>query len=646
MRHKSDGYAIIFVLSLLALLGMIVISYAFMTRSEMVSSRNTARSTTGFYAAEAALNARAETFRAKFQGFLVPAGTSPDVNNKPCVGSNTGSGDFACQVVTVNGRNVTSYVEKLNTQTIQIGAGEQYANLNAEETQFVVYGQALNSAGNPEAITKLVVRSRLGPLFQFAIFFNKDLEFDNTAALDLVGPVHANGNIFLDSGGGAFLHIGGQVTSSQTLYRGQKSQNYCGGAVSVDGLSGSPLTVACSGARRAMTVTELGGWQGQMRQNVPAVTVPDVSSIQPVPDSLYWAQADIRVVLKQTVTGWAAELQNASGNTTVSSTVLTALCPAALTSSNTFLDNREASYWNGVDTTKKDKRLLDVNMSLFTTCISANSVALGIAPFTNTSSDKGLVYYFTVKDGGISQGANANNYGVRLYNGANLHLPVGTGRIDKGLTVVSDQALIVQGDYNTNNKVPAALLADSMNVLSNSWNTATPCDYGGPGGAPRYWAPGTAQTARTSVAALSAVGDAKSAGPMTCRLSSNTTVNAAIVAGTDTSGYNNGVAATEGGFDGGIQSGGVHNMMRFQEDWGANGGTLTTPAIYTYRGSLVSLGRPQHSRGQFAVGGTIYQPPKRNWSFDTDFRDSSKLPPLSPRFVYIKQDNFVRNFQQ
>jgi Tfp pilus assembly protein PilX len=323
MRHKSDGYAIIFVLSLLALLGMIVISYAFMTRSEMVSSRNTARSTTGFYAAEAALNARAETFRAKFQGFLVPAGTSPDVNNKPCVGSNTGSGDFACQVVTVNGRNVTSYVEKLNTQTIQIGAGEQYANLNAEETQFVVYGQALNSAGNPEAITKLVFRSRLVPLFQFAIFFNKDLEFDNTAALDLVGPVHANGNIFLDSGGGAFLHIGGQVTSSQTLYRGQKSQNYCGGAVSVDGLSGSPLTVACSGARRAMTVTELGGWQGQMRQNVPAVTVPDVSSIQPVPDSLYWAQADIRVVLKQTVTGWAAELQNASGNTTVSSTVLT-----------------------------------------------------------------------------------------------------------------------------------------------------------------------------------------------------------------------------------------------------------------------------------------------------------------------------------
>ncbi|MGY2892450.1 hypothetical protein [Deinococcus sp. UYEF24] len=651
MRHKSDGYAIVFVLSLLALMGMMVISYAFLTRSEIVSSRNTARSTTGFYAAEAALNARAETFRSKFQGFLIPAGTSPDINNKPCVGNNTGSGDFACQVVTVNGRNVTSYVVKLNTQTIQIGAGEQYANLNAEETQFVVYGQALNPAGNPEAITQLVFRSRLVPLFQFAIFFNKDLEFDNTATLDLVGPVHANGNIFLDSGNttGTFLHIGGQVTSSQTLYRGQKSQNYCGGTVNVDDLTGSPLGVSCSGSRRAMTAAELSSWNGQMRQGVPAVTVPDVSSIQPVSSSLYWAQADVRVVLKPVGIGWGAELQDANGGTIVSSTALAALCPAALTSSNTFLDNREAKYWNPLDPTKNNKRLLDVNMSLFTSCITANSTGLGIPPFTSTSSDKGLVYYFTVKDGGISQGTGANNYGVRLYNGASLHSTTGTGRIDKGLTVVSDQALIVQGDYNTNNKVPAALLADSMNVLSNSWSTATPCDYGGTGGAPRYWAPGTAQTARTSVAALSAVGDAKSAGPMSCRLSSNTTINAAVVAGTDTSGYNNGVAATEGGLDNGTttQSGGVHNMMRFQEDWGGNTPTaLTTPAIYTYRGSLVSLGRPQHARGQFAVGGTVYQPPRRNWSFDTDFRNSANLPPLSPRFVYLKQDNFVRNFQQ
>lgn len=647
MRNKSDGYAIILVLSLLTLMGLIVISYAVVTRSEMVSSRNTVRSTAGFYAAEAALNARAETFRAKFKGFLVPSGSSPDVNNQPCVGTNTGSGDFACQVVAINGRNVTSYVVKLNTQTIQIGAGEQYANLSAEETQFVVYGQALNSAGNPEAITQLVFRSRLVPLFQFAIFFNKDLEFDNTATLDLVGPVHANGNIFLDSGngGGTFLHIGGQVTSSQTIYRGQKSQNYCGGTVNVDGLSGTPLSVACGGTRQALTSADLTPWQGQMRQNVPAVTVPDVSSIQPVPDSLYWSQADVRIVLKpNNPVGWSAELQNASGATTVSSTVLTALCPGTLTSSNTFLDNREAKYWATVDATKNNKRLLDVNMSLLTNCISANSVALGVTPYTGTSSDKGLVYYFTVKDGGISQGTGANNYGIRLYNGANLHRTSGSGRVDKGLTVVSDQAMIVQGDYNTTNKVPAAIMADSMNVLSNNWNTPTTCGNFTGTSTPAYWAP--TLSGYTSNIALAAVGDAKSTSPMTCRLASNTVVNAAVLAGTDTSGYTNDVPATEGGLDAGTQSGGVHNMMRFQEDWGGNGGVLPTPAIYTYKGSLVSLGRPQHVRGIFAVGGTVYQPPRRNWSFDTDFRDASKLPPLSPRFVYIKQDNFVRNFQQ
>jgi len=648
-NRRTDGYALILALSLMVLLGILTVSYSLVTRSELVSSKNTANSTTGFYAAEAALNARAETFRAKFKGYQVPSGVSP-TSNQPCTGSNVGSGDFACQTVNINNRVVTSYVVKLNTQNIQIGAGEQYANLTAEETQYVVYGQSLNNAGNPEAITQLVFRSRLVPLFQFAIFFGKDLEFDNTANLDLAGPVHANGNIFLDAGSNATLDISGQVSASGTLYRGQKSANVCYGQVNVDDLSANAQTVNCSGNRRAMTATELPTWGGQLAQNVPAVTIPDVSSLQPQSGSLYWSQADVRVVLKPgSGSAWNAELQDVNGNTTVTSALLAATCPAALTTSNTFLDNREAKYWDGLNAARDYKRLLDVNMQLLTSCVNTNSTLLGVLGYTNTSSDKGLVFYFTVKDNSISQGTAANNYGVRLFNGANLHATLGSvpkpSRVDKGLTVVSDQAMIVQGSYNTSNKVPAALLADSMNVLSNNWNTATPC--GTNLGYPYYWGPGVGGNGLTYNAAQAATGDAKSGGPMGCRTASATTINAAVLAGTDTSGFSNAQNATEGNLDGGTGSGGVHNMMRFQEDWGSNSPTaLSSPAVYTYLGSLVSIGRPLHARGTFAVGGAVYQPPKRNWSFDSDFRDASKLPPLSPRFVYIKQDNFVRNFTQ
>jgi hypothetical protein len=33
--------------------------------------------------------------------------------------------------------------------------------------------------------------------------------------------------------------------------------------------------------------------------------------------------------------------------------------------------------------------------------------------------------------------------------------------------------------------------------------------------------------------------------------------------------------------------------------------------------------------------GTVYNPPTRNWSFDTNFLNSTQLPPLTPRISYI-----------
>jgi len=64
----------------------------------------------------------------------------------------------------------------------------------------------------------------------------------------------------------------------------------------------------------------------------------------------------------------------------------------------------------------------------------------------------------------------------------------------------------------------------------------------------------------------------------------------------------------------------------------------------TYRGSFVSLNTPQHVDGAWVYGGMQYQAPNRDWSYDTDFNDASNLPPLSPRFVYLKQELFARQF--
>ena len=40
----------------------------------------------------------------------------------------------------------------------------------------------------------------------------------------------------------------------------------------------------------------------------------------------------------------------------------------------------------------------------------------------------------------------------------------------------------------------------------------------------------------------------------------------------------------------------------------------------------------------------LLDPPARNWDYDRSFNDPKNLPPLAPKFVYLKQENFVRQY--
>jgi len=35
--------------------------------------------------------------------------------------------------------------------------------------------------------------------------------------------------------------------------------------------------------------------------------------------------------------------------------------------------------------------------------------------------------------------------------------------------------------------------------------------------------------------------------------------------------------------------------------------------------------------------GVVYNPPNRNWAFDTNFTNPSKLPPLTPKVIYLNR---------
>jgi hypothetical protein len=70
--------------------------------------------------------------------------------------------------------------------------------------------------------------------------------------------------------------------------------------------------------------------------------------------------------------------------------------------------------------------------------------------------------------------------------------------------------------------------------------------------------------------------------------------------------------------------GGVHNFLRYLEDWGGQ-------TMY-YKGSLVSLFYSTYNTGTFKCCNTVYGVPTRAFYFDLDFTSPGGLPPGTPMF--------------
>lgn len=597
-RHEG-GFALIAALLMLSVLVAMLGAFSLTTRVDIATQRATQDGTTGFYAAEGGLNARAETIRQIFVGYNLPSGTSPTEPNE-CTGSNNGSGSFACQAFTFGTKRATTWViqDPTNPKITVIPPGERYQNLNAQEYRYTANSIATSPDGRVGAVLRLNFKSRLVPLFQFAAFYNKDLEILPGPTMTLSGPVHTNGALFLNAGN--TLTITGQVTTGRDLYRGRKnSVNGCSGTVTV----GTRNLPGCSGSnRRLLTATDVAPWTGGIQVNVPQVTVPGPEVFDPSPSALYWSRADLRLALRLN----AAE----NANTTYSSTAVEVRNPDD--SVDTVLTNRLNACTGGVIGGRvanynpnfrnlrenEDIRMLDVDLQALFNCIHSQNLLMNNRAL-NDDTEGGLVFHFTV-DGPNRWGQN--RYGVRVRNGDELRATVGGAPAIKGFTLVSDQAVYLWGHFNRVNKKPAAVMCDSINILSSAWDDAD-----------------------DSLALTHANRNAVA-----------TTVNAAFLAGTDST-WNvenqvNGGTDTNAGYNGGLE-----NFPRFHEDW-AN-------ITLVYRGSFVSLNTPRHVNGPWLGTGIYYNPPIRDWNYDTSYNNAANLPPITPRFVYLRQEFFGREYE-
>jgi Tfp pilus assembly protein PilX len=228
-----------------------------------------------------------------------------------------------------------------------------------------------------------------------------------------------------------------------------------------------------------------------------------------------------------------------------------------------------------------------------------------------------------------------------------------------GFTVASENPVYIQGNYNSNcpaaivavpnpctpgnanydttwvnpaNPEPphaaASVIADAVTILSNNWQDA--------GISTAFLAAGN-QFNGSLENPLNPGGQGVPAQtPNRIAVSSYYRV---AVAGGKTIAFTNVAQNPEFAFG---MDGGIHNFLRFLEDWGGVPAAGAQQALW-YKGSLVSLYWNTYATGTFKCCNTVYNPPDRQYTFDPLFSIPSNLPPGTPMFRNVDNLSYRQN---
>ena len=458
-----------------------------------------------------------------------------------------------------------------------------YTGLSGVATNYQIVSQVTGLGGTRANLTQVVQYVQI-PLFQFGVFYGQGVDLEIAPGPDMTfnGRVHANSNIYV--GAGATLQFQSNMTTAGNIYRHIKRD-------SAIPWGNNPQIADAGGILRTLnfdhdyqlgfgsTWASANDWKSQALSTFGGKVQDSTMGVQPiippVPD-LFYNPSNPDVASHQMIeppkSSDSPELTSAKLYTQANIRIVDGVAtdkngnpvslPAGLITTTSFYDAREG----------KTMQVTQVDVS------KAGSVP--------ALTNGGVLY---VASSGLASACGNPCPAVRLVNGATLP--------SKGLSVVSQNPVYVQGDYNTtkNGPVdpatglqthpPAAVLADAITVLSNNWKPNN--------------------------------SDTKGNQDTSSRLATATTVNAAFATGPSAES-----APNQG-------NGQLENDIRFLEDW--------TGQKLAYRGSIIDLWHSMQATAAWRCcgsgAGQYYSPPIRDWGYDTLF--SSSPPPGTPRGILI-----------
>ncbi|MGA2246887.1 MAG: hypothetical protein ABSH48_17985 [Verrucomicrobiota bacterium] len=621
-RHGHRGYSLLITMVFLAVVLMVFASMMYWVSSGARVSQQNNQYTMSEAAAEAAAErALAQMMRDYLSQTLTNASyyASLQFGQTNCDGS-----PWPIQYVfsDINGNAGQISVLPGVVQSVLQPLGSEYANLQGYPWYWTNIATA-TPIGQPYAVSVTVTQIlnfSSVPIFQYAIFYNLNLEIDPGAGMFVNGPVWSNAGLW---GGTANLTfdstvsaVGSAVTTSTDPFATGKSDanapphfNMAGQPTS----GNTPLTMPIAGA------TNNNPTNVESILNIPPASFAMGTANAYTTNGLEYMANKADLIISNSATG--VNTSNPSGTNifvyyedSSRSVILAPVAPdfyqlkkAAITglytnwvSPNTSDTNRCYTnvYYAGwtwltnvafYDYRESDTvQALQIDVGKFNIWMT-NSILHGGTEYGGPNfnslcnADKGhpidgLWAYNSVPLNNTTLPA------VRMCDGYQLYGSY-------GFTVVTPMPIYVYGNYNmqqsaslvsngtnTQNTFPAALMGDAITILSGSWNDSY-----------------------TSGASYSS------------RVASNTVVNAACLEGIVQSNPN----------ISGNYSGGVENFLRYLESWSGY--------VNTYNGSIVVMFPSVYATNAWIAPGTYYEPPTRQWGFDYNFLQQAKLPPMTPQ---------------
>ena len=550
--NEQRGVVLVATLLIMAVLLVQGIAFLATAQTEDAIAGNYRNQTQTFYGAEAGLESGIVSLRNLLAGAPNPADWQLAALAAPALTDpNYTFNTF--QVVRIR---PTPY-----STTISSGA---YAGLVAQTTDYEITAEVRGPRGSRSRLTQVFQYMEV-PLFQFGVLYGRgvDLEIAPGPPMTFNGRVHSNSNIYVINSSTQFDSY---VTTVGDVYRYLKRDPTTRGS--------NPQMKDAAGAYQALNFDHeydqnfnnpwtplqwmnaaLSTFGGLLRDSTMGVQ----EIIPPIPD-LFYDPANPDVVSHQMIEkGIAAD-------------------SAAMQAAKLYYqaDLKISTDTAGVTTAKdKNDNPVDISGCNVTTqsfydkreeaTMTVTEVNVGTLQTCGKAPANGILY---VSRDGVDKG-------VRLVNGTQLP--------SQGFTVVSENPIYIQGNYNTVNKVPAAVLGDAITVLSNNWG------------------PNDSDTKGNQVTSN--------------RPATNTTVNAAFALGPDSES-----AVGQG-------NGQLENLIRFLENWSGD--------TFTYNGSIIALWHSDQATGDWRCcgnsGTNYYNPPNRVWGYDTLF--NTTVPPGTPRGI-------------